>query len=122
MIAHNMKEQIIELRKKKKKERIRMSKSNWTNKQVEAMMELAEAGLTLEDASAAMINTGWEKRTVPSLRMKYRSHTGTKWPMKIDLAVEEDFPVNMESPGTNWMPLVMIGLGLMIAGYTWWSL
>jgi len=42
-----------------------MSKSNWTSKQVEAMMEFAEAGLSIEDTSSAMIATGWEKRTVP---------------------------------------------------------
>ena len=42
--------------------------------------------------------------------------------------VEEDFPVNIESPGLETMALdtrmafIMIGLGLIIAAYTWWSL
>ena len=101
--------------------------NKWTEEQIEAMMAVADAGLSLEEASAAMINTGWEKRTVPSLRSKYRSYTGNNWPVKtVDESelteIEEDFPVNMESPGTDWMPFVMIGIGLMIAGYTWWSL
>jgi len=106
-----------------------MSKSNWTSKQVEAMMEFAEAGLSIEDTSSAMIATGWEKRTVPSIRSKYRSHTGTNWPMKIDLTqgvteltdVEEHTPVNIKSPGIEWMPIIMIGIGAMIMGYYWWS-
>jgi len=105
-----------------------MSKSNWTSKQIEAMMEFAEAGISIEDTSSAMIATGWEKRTVPSIRSKYRSYTGSNWPMKIDLTVEDEtpdveehIPVNIESPGIDWMPIIMIGIGALIMGYYWWS-
>jgi hypothetical protein len=105
-----------------------MSKSNWTSKQIEAMMEFAEAGISIEDTSSAMIATGWEKRTVPSIRSKYRSYTGSNWPMKIDLTVEDEMPdveehipVNIESPGIDWMPIIMIGIGALIMGYYWWS-
>jgi hypothetical protein len=103
-----------------------MSKSNWTSKQVEAMMELANVGFSLEDASAAMINTGWEKRTVASLRSKYRSHTGTNWPITIDLeledSVEEAIPTPMDiehnKSKLGHVLILLVVVGIAVA-YGW---
>ena len=76
--------------------------SKWTQEQIDAMMELADVGISLEEASSAMIATGWEKRTVPSLRSKYRSYTGSNWPTgKPHVSVNndvEDTPVNLKRP------------------------
>tara|TARA_R100000152_G_C6781951_1_gene217736 strand:- start:6996 stop:7322 length:327 start_codon:yes stop_codon:yes gene_type:complete len=106
--------------------------SKWTEEQVEYMEMCAEKGFSLEETSEKMIATGWENRTVPSVRSKYRSHTGQKWPETIFDIIEDDivedipyqsepFPETEMASKVDWVITTCVLIGAMIIGY-WWSI
>jgi len=106
-----------------------MSKSKWTQEQIDGMIEFAKAGKSLEETSNAMIATGWENRTVPSLRSKYRSYTGNNWPKQNnndEIVIEdivEDVPLsaeidNFEPKWTQGLIILLLIAGVAVA-YGW---
>jgi hypothetical protein len=108
--------------------------SNWTKEQIDVMLQYAEEGVSIEDASAGMITTyGWNKRTVPSIRSKYRSYTGLNWPnvgnkLFTELAddtalIVEDYEERItelekeSSKNTTLLFLLLVGVGLVYYGW-----
>tara|TARA_R100000458_G_C8272025_1_gene246816 strand:+ start:1610 stop:1927 length:318 start_codon:yes stop_codon:yes gene_type:complete len=102
---------------------------SWTEEEVKGMLELADAGKSIEEASEAMINTGWENRTVASLRSKYRIETGEKWPSNIEkepLILEDEIADDIDyvepyeeqsSRMTTTIVLFLFGIGLLAYGW-----
>lgn len=107
---------------------------SWNAEQVHYMLECADDGYTLEEASKEMIEKGWIKRTVPSLRSKYRSYTGSKWPNPVETIVrhsrdieevvtiiepEEDEEEQIEKSSSIVTTMVLLLMGGLMLAYGW---